>query len=366
MGSVALSRRISAQIPPGIFVSPGALPIGGQLRLSDIVPYERNARDNARAVPKVAESIREFGFRGTIVLRSHGDPTIVCGHTRVAALKQLGWTEIPDELITWCDDLTDDEVKALRIADNKTGDIATYNRSMLREEVRGLKDFDMARFGCEFKSAHRPVGAERLRTDRAYNLDLVSRDDCDGGGFPTLDGEDAKPRELIGFNYAKSAGADAKRGNGCHFFIDDYQFERVWANPGKYLDALKPFGCVLTPDFSLYMDMPAPMQAWNRYRSQALGRYWQDNGLTVVPTLSWAQPESYAFCFEGVPRHSTVATSTVGVKGDAHALAVWMDGMREAMRRVEPSRVLLHGGDVGFDFGDTEAIQYKGGGFHGR
>lgn len=101
------------------------------------------------------------------------------------------------------------------------------------------------------------------------------------------------------------------------------------------------------------------LAAWNRYRSQALGRYWQDNGLTVVPTLSWAQPESYTFCFEGVPRHSTVATSTVGVKGDADALAVWMDGMREAMRRVEPSRVLLYGGDVGFDFGDAEVVYYK-------
>ena len=79
----------------------------------------------------------------------------------------------------------------------------------------------------------------------------------------------------------------------------------------------------------------------------------------MVPTLSWAQPESYAFCFEGVPRHSTVATSTVGVKGDTDALAVWMDGMREAMRRLEPSRVLLYGGAVGFDFGDAEVVHYK-------
>lgn len=327
--------------------------------ISDIIPYGRNARRNEAAIPKVAESIREFGFKGSIVLRSHDDPTIVCGHTRVAACKSLGWTEMPDEFITWCDDLTDEEVKALRIADNKTGDIATYNSAMLREEVRGLKDFDMSRFGVEFKSKKLDYGAERLRTDRAYNLDLVNRYDCDGGGFPALGGADAAPRELIGFNYAKSTDAKAKRGNGCHFFIDDYQFERVWANPAKYLDVLKPFGCVLTPDFSLYMDMPAPMQAWNRYRSQALGRYWQDNGLTVVPTLSWAQADSYTFCFEGVPRHSTVATSTVGVKGDADALAVWMGGMREAMRRVEPSRVLLYGGDVGFDFGDTEVVYYK-------
>lgn len=78
-----------------------------------------------------------------------------------------------------------------------------------------------------------------------------------------------------------------------------------------------------------------------------------------MPTLSWAQPESYAFCFEGVPRHSTVATSTVGVKGDAGALAVWMDGIRETMRRLKPSRVLFYGGDVGFDFGDAEVVFFK-------
>lgn len=327
--------------------------------ISDIIPYERNARRNEKAIPKVAESIREFGFKGTIVLRSHADPTIVCGHTRVAACKSLGWVEMPDEYITWCDDLSDDEVKALRIADNKTGDIATYNKAMLREEVRSLKDFDMTRFGIDFKSKRLQYGAERLKTDRAYNLHLVDRGGCGAGGFPELAPVDVRPDDLMGFNYAKSTEANAKRGNGCHFFIDDYQFERVWTSPEKYLDVLKPFGCVLTPDFSLYMDMPAPMQAWNRYRSQALGRYWQDSGLTVVPTLSWAQPESYTFCFEGVPRHSTVATSTVGVKGDAGALAVWMDGMREAMRRVEPSRVLLYGGDVGFDFGDTEVVYYK-------
>ena len=84
--------------------------------ISEIRPYERNARRNAKAIPAVAESIREFGFKGSIVLRSHDDPTIVCGHTRVAACKRLGWEEIPDEHIQWCDDLSDDEVRALRIA----------------------------------------------------------------------------------------------------------------------------------------------------------------------------------------------------------------------------------------------------------
>lgn len=327
--------------------------------IDDIIPYARNARHNERAVPVVADSIREFGLRGQIVLESRDNPVIVTGHTRVAACKSLGWAEIPDENIAFCDGLTDEQIRAFRIADNKTGEVATWNRTLLQHEVKGIEKLDMSRFGCDFKSKLLPYGAERLKTDRVYNLDIVDRSSCGEGGFPTLDAVDARPSELQGFNYAKSTPDGQKAGKACHFFIDDYQFERLWTSPAKYLDALRGYDCVLTPDFSLYLDMPAPMQAWNRYRSQALGRYWQDNGLAVVPTLSWAQPDSYAFCFEGVPRHSTVATSTVGVKGDAAALAVWTDGMREAMRRIEPSRVLLYGGDVGFDLGGCEVVHYK-------
>ena len=334
--------------------------------ISDIVPYARNARDNARAVGPVAASIKEFGLRGTIGLESRESPVIVWGHTRVSACRSLGWEEIPDEKIEFCDDLTPEQVRAFRIADNKTGDIATYNKAMLREEVRSLKDFDMARFGVDFKGRRLGYGAERLRTERAYNLGLVNRDKCGASGYPGLAPADARPQGLTGFNYAKSTPASGKRGHGCHFFIDDYQFERVWARPGAYVECLRGFDCVLTPDFSLYMDMPDPMQAWNRYRSQAVGRAWQDAGLTVVPTLSWAQPSSYRFCFEGVPRRATVAVSAVGVRGDAAALAVWRDGMRAAMRALEPSRVLLYGGNAGFDFGGCEVVEYEAGGFHGR
>ena len=334
--------------------------------ISDIVPYGRNARNNVKAIPKVAESIKEFGLRGTIGLESRENPVIVFGHTRVAACKSLGWTEIPDERIEFCDDLTPEQVKAFRIADNKTGDIATYNKAMLREEVRSLKDMDMSRFGLDFKSKALPYGAERFKTDRAYNLDIVSRADCGVDGFPRIPKASAKPEELQGFNFAKSTPSERKRGKGCHFFIDDYQFERVWTSPARYVDCLRGYDCVLTPDFSLYMDMPAPMMAWNRYRSQALGAYWESQGLKVVPTLSWAQPSSYRFCFKGIPKHSTVATSTVGVARDKDAQKVWHDGMREAMRRLEPSRVLLYGKNIGFDFGGCEVVEYKAGGFHGR
>ena len=330
--------------------------------IHDIIPYARNARQHSDSDLKaLMESIREFGLRGKIQVVSPDNPVLVNGHGRVEACRRLGMTEIPDDHIEFVGDLTDEQIKAYRIADNRTAEGSRWNRSMLRAEVKNLKHVDMSRFGVDFKSRVRPYGAERLRTDGAYNLDLVSREDCGRGGFPRMRPCMARPSDMVGFNYAKGMPEDAKAGRACHFFIDDYQFERVWSRPAAYLDALRGFDCVLTPDFSLYMDMPAPMQAWNRYRSQALGLFWQRNGVRVVPTLSWAQPESYAFCFEGIPTRSTVAVSTVGVKGDDSALAVWRDGMAEAMRRLKPERVLLYGGAVDFDFGDTEAVEYANG-----
>ena len=191
------------------------------------------------------------------------------------------------------------------------------------------------------------------------NLDLVSAVDCGPHGMPELAPVDVRPEDLQGFDYAKSASDESKRGLGCHFFIDDYQFERCWSNPRRVIDWLRPYDCVLSPDFSLYLDMPMPMQRWNAYRSRALGLIWQREGMAVVPTLSWSVPESYAFCFDGIPTGGTVATSTVGVMADDAALAIWRDGMAEALRRVRPSRLLLYGSVPDFDFGDVEVVNYK-------
>lgn len=106
--------------------------------INEIIPYARNARHNKKAIPAVADSIRQFGLRGQIVLESRENPVIVTGHTRVEACKSLGWKEIPDENIAYCDGLTEDEIKAYRIADNKTGEISTWNISMLKSEVKSI------------------------------------------------------------------------------------------------------------------------------------------------------------------------------------------------------------------------------------
>lgn len=327
--------------------------------LDELIPYEHNAWDNSDGVPAIAESIKAYGFRGRIKVWKRDNPVIISGHHRVAACKHLGWTEIPDEHIEFCEDMSDEEVKAFRLADNRTGQSGKWNRALTREEVRRLtsKGVDMSRFGFDFKSKLKPYGAERLKTDDYYNLGIVNSGHCSGNyDMPKLEAVDFEPTGLLPFNYAKTANDTKKT---LHFFVDDYQFERLWNAPEKYLDLIKSFEAVLTPDFSLYMDMPLPIQQWNEYRRRALGNYWQRNGVTVIPTLSWSDERSYGFCFDGLPKYSTVASSTVGVKRDDLAKETWFSGMRDAMKRLEPSQVLLYGGNIGFDFGKTEVIEYK-------
>lgn len=327
--------------------------------ISDIIPYARNARDNSKSIPAIAESIEKFGFRGQIKLRSHDDPVIVAGHHRVEACKQLGWTEIPEENICWCDDLTDDEVKALRLADNRTGEGGTWNKGLLKSEVRACNaaGIDMSKFKFDYKSNIKTFGAERARTDDSYNLDIVNYTHTGGKyDMPTLEGVDFTPTDLLPFNYAKSAKEFNKT---LHCFIDDYQFERLWNRPAEYLPLIKQFEAVLTPDFSLYLDMPRPMQMWNEYRRRALGNYWQRNGVTVIPTLSWTTKESFGFAFDGLPKHATLATSTVGVMTSDDALKVWSAGMKAAIKKLEPKRLILYGGQPDFDFGNIEIYNCK-------
>ena len=97
-----------------------------------------------------------------------------------------------------------------------------------------------------------------------------------------------------------------------HFYEYDHEFEKLWTNPRKYLSRLSKFNGVITPDFSLYRDMPLVMQAWNTYRGKALGHWWQSQGLNVIPNVRWGDERTYEFCCAGVPKNSVIAVGSYG------------------------------------------------------
>lgn len=132
-----------------------------EISISKITPYNRNPRDNDKAVEAVANSIEEFGFQQPIVVDK--DMVIIVGHTRYKAAQELGLQTVP---VVIASDLNEEQVKAYRLADNRTNELATWNEAMLIEEIGQIEDIDMTLFGFG-----------DIDIDGGESLDEVTEDD---------------------------------------------------------------------------------------------------------------------------------------------------------------------------------------------
>ena len=116
-------------------------------KIDEIIPYENNPRNNDEAVDYVAKSIEEFGFKVPIILDKNN--IIVTGHTRLKAAKKLGLKEVPTIM---ADDLTDEQIKAFRLADNKVSEYAEWDLDILNDELMNSFDtIDMSDFGFDLE-----------------------------------------------------------------------------------------------------------------------------------------------------------------------------------------------------------------------
>lgn len=329
------------------------------MNIGELEPYPSNAKLHpAEQVEQIKKSIQEFGFNDPVAVWKNNE--IIEGHGRVLAAKELGIDKIP---VIRLNELTDDERRAYMLVHNQLTMNTGFDYGLLELEIDDLESVDMSDYGFDIKEWDPPedehdddglgwYGDERERTFEKVNL--FDYDESRTDGFyqmPVIEKTDHVPEELMTFNYALNTDDFSK---GICFYIDDYQFERLWAEPHKYMERLSQFDCCLTPDFSLYTDMPIAMQVWNVYRSRLIGQIMQDNGIIVIPTLSWSTPESYKFCFDGLPKGGTVSVSTVGVMKDDAAQEIWRDGMDEAIKRLEPTCVVAYGSKIDYDFKGIE------------
>ena len=124
---------------------------------NDLIPYANNPRKNDNAVDAVAASIKKFGFKVPIVVDSRNE--IVAGHTRLKAAKKLGLDEVP---VIVADDLTPEQVKAFRLADNKTGELSDWDIDLLDNELDEIVDIDMGDFG--FIDSIEPIDDDEMDT----------------------------------------------------------------------------------------------------------------------------------------------------------------------------------------------------------
>ena len=130
-----------------------------------------------------------------------------------------------------------------------------------------------------------------------------------------------------------------------HFFLYDYRFERVWEKPDSVLDRLYPYCAVLTPDFSMYLEMNPVLQLYNVFRNRWCGAYWASKGLRVIPTVNWGDTSTFDFCFEGIEKGSVVAVSTymASAHGNRSDQKEWfLTGYSEMLRRIKPEKIICY------------------------
>lgn len=146
-----------------------------------------------------------------------------------------------------------------------------------------------------------------------------------------------------------------------HFFLDDYRFESIYNNPEKKLETLKQYKAVLTPDFSMFVEMPLALQLFSTFKNRWVGAYLQEQGISVIPTVRWGDLTSFNFCFDGIEKSSIVAVSTIGIKSDK---SHFMLGYNEMFSRIKPSKIICYGKPfdemkgniIEIDYGETNNL----------
>ena len=124
-----------------------------------------------------------------------------------------------------------------------------------------------------------------------------------------------------------------------HFFTYDWKFEKVYKQAEEEFEKLKQYYALLSPDFSMFTNMPIALQIESVFKNRWCGAYFQSKGLKVIPTVSWGDARSFEFCFEGIEEGSVVAVSTYYRENDEES---FMLGYNEMLKRIKPSAILCY------------------------
>lgn len=148
------------------------------------------------------------------------------------------------------------------------------------------------------------------------------------------------PAELVLFTEMRKAkNHDA----WIHFYTDDRRFKSIWTTPTKHLPQLREFQGVISPDFSVYRDMPLALQIYGVFQNRAVAYWLSTQGLNVIPNVRWGDKRSFDFCFDGLPLDSVVAVGTNGCLRDAGDRELFQVGLDEMCCRLHPQVILVYG-----------------------
>ena len=160
-------------------------------------------------------------------------------------------------------------------------------------------------------------------------------------GMPLIKKQKIDLDKIELWNYTKTKlNDDENRYRTIHFFTYDWLFDNVYEKPEVALEKLDQYYALLTPDFSLYMDMPLALQIYSIFKSRWCGAYWQKLGKTVIPTIEWGDERSFEFCFDGIEKGSTVAISTYNRENYDD---IFMSGYNKMLEIIQPEQIICYG-----------------------
>ena len=185
------------------------------------------------------------------------------------------------------------------------------------------------------------VNSTRGGCKDVFRAFLVADATYDGNlEIPRIEPEKSLPDRVIPFSKA-ARSSDFKA--WVHFYEDDIAFERLWNDPHRYLPILKRFAGIITPDFSLYRDMPLVMQHWNIYRSRAIGHWLQANGIPVIVNVRFADERTYNLSCTGVPQNSTISIGSHGCIKIKEDREFFQRGLAYIVEELKPQNIIVYG-----------------------
>ena len=316
-----------------------------EIEISKLIPYENNARTHSdEQLEYIVNSFNEFKAINPIIIDENN--TILAGHGRVEAAKRAGLEKLPFRRVDW---LTEEQKRAYILADNQISDKSGWDEELKNIELEDI-ELDMSLFGfddidLDFSFDYDDGRRSHLHHNVFENQEQQQYFTDNYFGIPVLDATQTTGDKFIRFCDWKEI--EDPENYIAHFYYDDYKFIAAWRQPEKYIERLKQFKAVISPDFSLYTDFPRALQILSCYRRNWCGAYWAENGIDVIPDVVWGDAQSYDYCFEGIPKNSAVAVSSVGVKLDKDWNGsdgeLFVAGYNEMIRRLNPTKILFYG-----------------------
>lgn len=179
------------------------------------------------------------------------------------------------------------------------------------------------------------------RKQELVRNEFLYYDTCDGKyEFPLIKKQDIDIDKISFLSYVNAKKNDNEnKEKTIHFFTYDWKFEKVYKDANEEFEKLSQYYCLLSPDFSVFTNMPLALQIESVFKNRWCGAYWQSKGLKVIPTVSWGEEKSFDFCFDGVEEGAIVAVCTYYRENCEEE---FMLGYNEMLRKIKPSVVICY------------------------